>query len=770
MMTISGSFTADGTHATMEVQATGIINIFSDWSGSWTWGTYSGDNWKTIVTAGAGDNGFRLDGEIIDAETFNANFQVTNDGKTLSLIKRKAHSPNTKMDQVDVPRDGAVLSWSTGKYADQHDVYFGTNFDDVNNATVNSAEYMIRQSETIYTLGRLDLEHTYYWRIDEVNAPPDSTIFKGDVWSFTTEPVAYAVPAGSITVTASSADADQGPENIVNESGLIDDLHSNELTDMWLTAPDAEGPAWIQFGFDRVLKLHEMWVWNHNSLMELALGLGCKDVTIEYSVDGTDFTILGATHEFTQAPGSASYAANTTIDFSGAAAKYVKLTINSNWKSILEQYGLSEVRFLSIPVYAREPNPIPGATDVSVDVTLDWRAGRDAAEHIVYLSTDEQAVIDGTADAVTLTESSLTTSIDLGGTYYWRIDEVNDAETPAIWPSDIWSFSTLEFLVVDDFEAYNDIPESEEGSNLVYLTWIDGYVDPPAVRTNGSTVGYTIPYEPTMESVIVHSGEQSMPFFYSNTGGVTYSEAERTFATPQDWTKAGIQTLTLYVGADSLSGALDTTFSFTKDGDADWFSQATNFYYDEDAAQSGDISDNQDLSIQTTVSGAGTVSFYWKVSSEADWDFLEFYIDGELQDQISGEVDWQQMTYAITGSGSHTLEWRYFKDAGASGGEDCGWVDKLEWTGAGQPAEMPGNTGQLYAKVNGVKVVYPGDVADITWRKWSIDLGSLGVDLQAVRTLAVGIDGIDASGTLSKQLLALQSDVLGLGLACNGEQ
>jgi hypothetical protein len=87
------------------------------------------------------------------------------------------------------------------------------------------------------------------------------------------------------------------------------------------------------------------------------------------------------------------------------------------------------------------------------------------------------------------------------------------------------------------------------------------------------------------------------------------------------------------------------------------------------------------------------------------------------------------------------LQWRYFKDAGASGGEDAGWVDKFEWTGSSQPAEMPGNTGQLYAKVNGVKVAYPDDVADITWRKWSIELGSLGVDLQAVRTLAIGIDG-----------------------------
>ncbi|MCH7556097.1 MAG: hypothetical protein IIB56_01425 [Planctomycetes bacterium] len=128
----------------------------------------------------------------------------------------------------------------------------------------------------------------------------------------------------------------------------------------------------------------------------------------------------------------------------------------------------------------------------------------------------------------------------------------------------------------------------------------------------------------------------------------------------------------------SLSEALDTTLSFTTDGSADWFSQTATFYYDGDAAQSGGISDNQESWMQTTVSGAGTVSFYWKVSSEANYDYLEFYIDGELQDRISGTVDWQQIMYALS-LGSHTLEWRYVKDYSVSERDDCGWVDKMEW-------------------------------------------------------------------------------------------
>jgi len=130
---------------------------------------------------------------------------------------------------------------------------------------------------------------------------------------------------------------------------------------------------------------------------------------------------------------------------------------------------------------------------------------------------------------------------------------------------------------------------------------------------------------------------------------------------------------------DSLSEALDTALSFTMGGSADWFGQTTTSYYSGDAAQSGDISDSQDSWMRTMVSGKGTVTFYWKVSSEEDYDFLAFYIDGSLQDRISGSVNWQKKTHTITTSGSHTLEWRYVKDGSVDSDSDCGWVDKVEW-------------------------------------------------------------------------------------------
>jgi len=131
--------------------------------------------------------------------------------------------------------------------------------------------------------------------------------------------------------------------------------------------------------------------------------------------------------------------------------------------------------------------------------------------------------------------------------------------------------------------------------------------------------------------------------------------------------------------ADLLSRALDTACRFTTGGSADWFYQTTTSYYGADAAQSGDISGSQDSWMQTVVSGTGTVKFYWKVSSEDDYDFLEFYIEGSLRDRISGSVDWQQRTYPISTSGLHELKWRYVKDGNVDYDSDCGWVDKLEW-------------------------------------------------------------------------------------------
>ena len=496
-------------------------------------------------------------------------------------------SPNDLAE--DVPQD-AVLSWVPVDAATQHDIYFGTDSQAVTDADTSDTTGIYRSRQTAGSHNpaeTLVFGETYYWRVDEIGAPPANAVLKGNVWSFTVELFVY--PITNVVATASSSEEGNEAENTVNGSGLDADglLHGNigEGT-MWLSVRDANQPTWIEFEFQSVQKVYEMWVWNSNGSQEKDFGLGFKDVKIEYSIDGIDYTTLGTTHEFTQAPGEDDYAHNTTIEMGGVAAKYVKLTANSNWGDILVKFGLSEVRFFSIPVSAREPAPASGATDVALDLVLGWTAGRDAVRHDVYFSDDLQAVIDGNAPIKAVTETSHgPLSLDLGTTYFWRIDEVNEAEAPSTWRGDIWDFTTVKSLVVEDFEDY------DAAENQIWWAWKDGlgYVahgTEPAYPGNGtgSIVGVDTTDSFT-EETIVHGGNQSMPFVYNNNqqGYLNYSEATMTLSSQRDWTVRGVEELSLWFrGFPGSVGSFVEgpvgTYTMTAGG-ADIWDEADEFHY-----------------------------------------------------------------------------------------------------------------------------------------------------------------------------------------------
>jgi hypothetical protein len=489
----------------------------------------------------------------------------------------------------DVPRD-VVLSWLPVEPATQHDIYFGTDAQAVAGTDASDTTGIYRgrvTADSYIPTEPLVFGETYFWRVDEIGAAPASTVLKGTLWSFTAELFAY--PITNITATASSSEPGKDAQNTVNGSGLDDDglLHDiGGIGNMWLSAQDGNQPTWIEFEFDGVHKLNEMWIWNSNDSLEQAIGLGFKEVKIDYSVDGADFKTLGTTHEFEQAPGAADYAYNTTINMEGIAARFVRLTANSNFKSILEQFGLSEVRFFSIPVSARDPYPASGATDVALDLMLGWVPGREAARHDVYFSDDLQAVADGTESADTVNEGSYgPVSLNVGTTYYWRVDEVNDAEVPAMWPGVIWDFTTVDSLIVDDFESY------DANDNQIWYAWKDGLGygtpdTPPYYVGNGT--GSAVGDETTesfTEETIVHVGNQSMPLAYNNNkqGYMNYSEATLTLSSLRDWTASGVTELSLwfrgYPGSvGSFTEGPTGTFTMTASGRDIW-DQADEFHY-----------------------------------------------------------------------------------------------------------------------------------------------------------------------------------------------
>jgi hypothetical protein len=462
----------------------------------------------------------------------------------------KPSSPYPAHEAADVPHD-VSLRWTPGDFAVNHDVYLGTRYADVNDADRNNGLGVLRsQGQDVATYGAkpLDFGTRYYWRVDEVNGAPDFAVFKGDVWSFTTEP--FSLPISSITATASgSHQGDMAPENTINGSGL-DELgqHSTVATDMWLSPAGTQ--PWIRYEFDKVYKLHEMWVWNSNQMIEAFVGLGSKDVTIETSSDGETWVALESPPQFAQASGSSSYTHNTLVDLSGVSAQYVRLIVNTGW-GMIPQYGLSEVRVFYVPTLPRDPQPMDdGATD-GLDVVLEWRAGREAGSHEVYLGTSAQtlALVD------TISENRYAaTDLEYKQTYFWQIIEVNTSEDPAAYAGPVWRFSTPAYLVVDEFEQYND------NCKRVFFAWADGLghnggtdidnCDVPASNGNGggSIVGNEA--RPFAEQSIVHSGRQSMPLSYDNSFGPSETTLQ---LDAMDWTVGGIKFLSLYFRGDSTN-------------------------------------------------------------------------------------------------------------------------------------------------------------------------------------------------------------------------
>jgi hypothetical protein len=200
--------------------------------------------------------------------------------------------------------------------------------------------------------------------------------------------------------------------------------------------------------------------------------------------------------------------------------------------------------------------------------------------------------------------------------------------------------------------------------------------------TTGSGV-YAIPKVPSGTTFTVTA---SLGGYDSSSRSVTTGTSINNTTTTGN--KSDIN-FTLNLPAITLNQALDNTrLSFNTSGNANWHGESATWYYGGSAAQSGAIAHSQYTDLQTTVVGPGTLSFYWKVSSESGYDFLDLYIDATNTNWISGEMGWLQMTVSIP-PGIHTVTWRYSKDTNTVSGSDCGWVDKVVYTRSGLAPILP---------------------------------------------------------------------------------
>ena len=490
-----------------------------------------------IANLVAGFPGFALPDGLVPGTTYYWRIDEVNEAEPNSPWKGPVWSfsiPPRTAYNAD-PANGAKfvdpnagLSWSTGFGAKLHTVYFGESFDDVNNAAGG-----LPQGVTTYALDTLEPEKTYYWRVDEFDAV---NTYKGNVWSFTTAKVGGGIKgeyfnnmnlSGVPALTRIDPQIDfywnpgPNPPPGINEDGFsvrwtgeVEGPFSEPVT--FITGSD-DG---IRMYLDGVLIIDD---WNDHDRTEN------RSEPIEL-VAGQHYGILVEGYE------------------NAGEAEW-----QLYWESPSMPRQLVPQAALSLPVKASSPNPSNGTVDVSQRATLSWGAGDAAASHDVYFGTDGDAVRNADTSSPEYrgsrqlgSESYDPGQLEWDVTYYWRVDEVEDDGT--IQTGNVWSFTTANFITVDDMEAYNDINEGEEGSNRIYLGWVDGYDNP---TINGSTVGHLDP--PFAEQTIVHSGNQSMPFTYNNAVGK--SEATKTLEYPRDWTENGVDTLAIWYIGDAANAS-----------------------------------------------------------------------------------------------------------------------------------------------------------------------------------------------------------------------
>ena len=197
------------------------------------------------------------------------------------------------------------------------------------------------------------------------------------------------------------------------------------------------------------------------------------------------------------------------------------------------------------------PQPANGAADVRIDATLSWTAADNAVSHELYVGTDADAVHNATTASPEYigpralgAESYDPGGLAWGGSYAWRVDEVYADKTVE---GLVWTFTAADFLLVDDFESYNDVDPPDPNSNRIFDAWIDGF----GTTTNGAVVGNELP--PYAEQTIVHGGAQSMNCAYDNAGKT--SEAALALVHQRDWTAEGVARLSLWVRGNGANAA-----------------------------------------------------------------------------------------------------------------------------------------------------------------------------------------------------------------------
>jgi len=692
-----------------------------------------------------------------------------------------AHSPDPcdGARWIDIDAD---LSWGAGMNTQTHDVYLGTDKTAVANADTTSEEFKGNQPLTTYEPGTLQENTTYYWRIDEVETD-GVTKHKGEVWRFT------ALGAGVGIKSEYYNNADLTGKPVFTRTDDIIDFDWGQGSPDELLDADNFSVRWTA---DLEVPLSETYTF-----------IALRDITdgVRLWIDGQLIINQWTAQEPLENRGNINLFAGTVslvmeyFDGGGGAMAHL------SWQSPSIPRQIIPIGVFSLPIRAAGANPANSAPAVKQTPTLRWSAADDAAQHDVYFGTDFDAV--DNADISTLniyrgrqdledtdyipTEAPL----QMGQTYYWRIDEVL-ADGVTINKGHIWNFTVADYVVLDDFEDYDD------SDNRIYDTWAD-YV----VNNTGMTVGHLEP--PFAERNIVHGGYQAMYMTYDNDGTVNegtnyeqggillYSEAERQWLSAQDWTANGIESLTLWFrGVPASVGSFTAgtpLYTMTAAGEDIWgYADQFHFTYKK-LSGLGSITarvvsvDNTDPWAKAGVMireslDPGSTHASVVVTPESGVSFQRrLLVNGDSEDTTEGGItapQWVRITRSgntftgqysangntwttlgsvdipmlldvyvglcLTGHNVNEVCTAEFSNVNTSGTVSDDWQSQ----DIGMESNVPEG---LYVSLqdsagNSAVVTHPDPAATIidTWQEWNIPLADfVGVNMQAIKKMSIGV-------------------------------
>ncbi|MHC4437763.1 MAG: PA14 domain-containing protein [Planctomycetota bacterium] len=460
---------------------------------------------------------------------------------SFTVPPKKAYHPNPGNGVKFVDPD-ATLDWTAGYDVRLHYLYFGDNFADVEAGTGDTNKGHVMG--TSFDPGTLERDKTYYWRVDEFDGAETHT---GDVWSFTVAGETGGLKAEffnnrslggepALTRIDPQIDFSWGNGTTRGENSPAENINVDEFSARW------SGVLEIDVTDEYIFRVNanngfRLWLdgrlivdyWDNPTTsnreskpIELAGGTTCN-IRMEY--------------------------------FEGADTATAQLY----WENSVRPREIIPQAALSPPVKASRPHPENGAEDAKMMPVITWYPGDFAASHEVYFGADKDAVVNATTASPEYkgTMALGSESYDPGKlawdtTYYWRIDEVNALNPDSPWIGSLWSFSTGDFIVIDDFEDY------DVGENQVWYSWLDGLgygeAGTPGYypgNGTGSAVGNDNVWFP-LEDTVIHGGLYSLPYSYDNNkqGYANYSEIEKTLDYPRDWTEEEVAELSLWFSGD----------------------------------------------------------------------------------------------------------------------------------------------------------------------------------------------------------------------------